>query len=62
MSYVNRTLSPATPALRDCRFVGEPKLSDLLGDPIAGALMEADRVRRQDLCALIDSARSRFRD
>jgi hypothetical protein len=39
------------------RLCGEPELSDLLYDPIAQALMAADRVDRDDVYALLRKAR-----
>ena len=42
-----------------CDVHGEPKLSDLLGDPILHLLLERDRVSLEDLRRLIDQARSR---
>jgi hypothetical protein len=38
------------------RFAGEPALRDLLQDPIALALMAADKVDRGDLCELLRKA------
>lgn len=38
-------------------FVGEPTLHDLLHDPIAMALMSADRVEPQALGLLLEHAR-----
>lgn len=40
------------------RFAGEPELCDLLRDPIARALMAADKVDSSDLCALLHRARA----
>jgi hypothetical protein len=48
-------------ALYRHRFAGEPALSDLLGDPIAKALMIADRVGHHDLDALLETARRHLR-
>ena len=42
-------------------FFGEPALSDLLGDPIARALMHADRIEHRDLDALLDAVRCHLR-
>lgn len=42
-----------------CNVHGEPKLSELLGDPILHLLLERDRISLEDLRRLIDQARSR---
>jgi hypothetical protein len=42
-------------------YVAEPDLSELLRDPIARALMAADRVDRGELDALFDRTRGRLR-
>jgi len=47
---------------RHCsRFVWEPALAELLGDPMTVALMAADRVDRRDLDVLFDRTRSSLR-
>jgi len=40
-----------------CDVHGEPKLSDLLGDPILHLLLHRDRVSLEDLHLLIEQAR-----
>lgn len=45
------------PTNPDNQFGGEPKLSELLLDPIAEALMAADRVDPRQLDALLEAAR-----
>lgn len=40
-----------------CDVHGEPKLSELLGDPILHLLLERDRVSLEDLRRLIERAR-----
>jgi hypothetical protein len=51
---------------RNCRCGVSPRLADLLRDPMTMALMDADRVDRRELDALVDWARDslrvRFRD
>ena len=39
----------------ECRL--EPRLDDLLDDPILGAVLECDRLSRDDLNRLIEQAR-----
>lgn len=39
-------------------WTGEPAISDLLGDPIARALMIADRVKPEELDLLLATAAS----
>jgi hypothetical protein len=49
-------------AARRCwRAAGEPRLSELMGDPMTLALMAADRVDRHDLDVLFDRARDGLR-
>jgi hypothetical protein len=49
-------------AVRRCWCASEePRLSDLLGDPMMLALLAADRVDRRDLDALFDRARHSLR-
>jgi hypothetical protein len=43
------------------RFIWEPALSDVLGDPMITALMAADRVERRDLDSLFDRTRNSLR-
>jgi hypothetical protein len=38
---------------------GEPKLADLLDDPILHLLMARDRISQDDLCRVLDDARRR---
>lgn len=38
------------------RWTGEPRISDLLADPITQALMSADRVKPEDVRLLLSSA------
>lgn len=42
-----------------CDVHGEPKLSELLGDPILHLLLHRDRVSLDDLRLLIEEARRR---
>lgn len=48
---------PCVTTLPPLGYRGEPALSDLLCDPIAEALMAADRVGHDDLDALLETAR-----
>ncbi len=60
-------LQPVTPACDLFAPIGsrrphrEPKLADLLSDPITRALMQADRVDHRDLETLLDDARANLR-
>lgn len=47
--------------VRPAPFGGEPSLADLLGDPIASALMAADHVEGRDFEALLATARCHLR-
>jgi hypothetical protein len=49
---------PSDQPMRSRRFDSEPVLSDLLGDPIAHALMAADRVDSREVYALLRTVRS----
>jgi hypothetical protein len=42
------------------KFGGEPRLSELLDDPILDALLRRDRLSRVDLLASIAAARARL--
>ena len=42
-------------------FVAEPDLAELMHDPMTEALMTADRVDRDELCALISQVRENLR-
>jgi hypothetical protein len=46
---------------RNCSFIVEPDLSELLHDPMTKALMAADRVDRRALEMLIAGARKNLR-
>ena len=43
------------------RFAAEPKLADILSDPMTQALMVADRVDHRDLEMLLEDARANLR-
>ncbi len=42
-----------------CDFQGEPKLSELLGDPILHLMLDCDRISLEDLRRLIEQTRRR---
>ena len=42
-----------------CRLHGEPKLNDLLNDPIMDLLLKRDGVRVEELVGLLERARRR---
>lgn len=43
------------------KLIAEPDLAELMGDPMTQALMAADRVDRQQLCALLTQVRENRR-
>jgi hypothetical protein len=49
---------PSDRSMRSRRFASEPALSDLLHDPIAHALMAADKVDSREVYALLRTVRS----
>jgi hypothetical protein len=49
---------PSEQSMRTRPFDSEPVLSDLLGDPIAHALMAADNVDSREVYALLRTVRS----
>ena len=55
---------PFLPRLRSAAttFIGhgEPRLNDLLGDPIFGRLLSSDGVEMDDLKSLIDTTRTKL--
>jgi len=55
MSIESEAAKHDQPSFR--RFGGEPELCDLLHDPIARALMAADKVDSSDVYALLYKAR-----
>jgi hypothetical protein len=43
----------------DLRY-GEPRLDDMLGDPVVRAVMDRDGVSREDVLACVEGARLRM--